>query len=85
MRQGDARRGRLFVALAAVAWSTAGLFQRELTVNLGTQLLDAPADCLGSGVDLVQRFRVDAEVQLGHVEILATAFARRVWACPRHT
>ena len=38
MRQGDARRGRLFVALAAIAWSTAGLFQRELTVNLGTQL-----------------------------------------------
>jgi drug/metabolite transporter (DMT)-like permease len=36
--QGDTRRGRLFVALAAVAWSTAGLFQRELTVNLGTQL-----------------------------------------------
>ena len=38
MRQGDARRGRLYVALAAIAWSTAGLFQRELTVNLGTQL-----------------------------------------------
>jgi drug/metabolite transporter (DMT)-like permease len=36
--QGDTRRGRLFVALAAIAWSTAGLFQRELTVNLGTQL-----------------------------------------------
>ena len=38
MRQGDTRRGRLFVALAAIAWSTAGLFQRELTVGLGTQL-----------------------------------------------
>ena len=32
------RRGRLYVALAAVAWSTAGLFQRELTVDLATQL-----------------------------------------------
>jgi drug/metabolite transporter (DMT)-like permease len=32
------RRGRLFVALAAVAWSTAGLLQRELSVNVGTQL-----------------------------------------------
>lgn len=32
------RRGRLYVALAAVAWSTAGLLQRELTVNVGTQL-----------------------------------------------
>jgi drug/metabolite transporter (DMT)-like permease len=34
----DVRRGRLYVTLAAVAWSTAGLFQRELTVNLATQL-----------------------------------------------
>ena len=33
MKQGDARRGRLYVALAAIAWSTAGLFQRELTVE----------------------------------------------------
>jgi drug/metabolite transporter (DMT)-like permease len=32
------RRGRLFVALAAVAWSTAGLFQRELSVDVPTQL-----------------------------------------------
>jgi drug/metabolite transporter (DMT)-like permease len=28
----------LFVALAAVAWSTAGLFQRELSVDVATQL-----------------------------------------------
>src|SRR3954447_2231360 len=34
----DQRRGRLFVALAAVAWSTAGLLQRELTVGTGTQV-----------------------------------------------
>jgi drug/metabolite transporter (DMT)-like permease len=32
------RRGRLFVALAAIAWSTAGLLQRELTVGVATQL-----------------------------------------------
>lgn len=32
------RRGRLFVALAAVAWSSAGLLQRELSVDLATQL-----------------------------------------------
>jgi drug/metabolite transporter (DMT)-like permease len=32
------RRGRLYVALAAIAWSTAGLVQRELTVGLATQL-----------------------------------------------
>jgi drug/metabolite transporter (DMT)-like permease len=35
---GQHRRGRLYVALAAVAWSTAGLFQRELSVGIGTQL-----------------------------------------------
>src|SRR5439155_9299047 len=34
----DQRRGRLFVALAAVAWSTAGLLQRELTASAATQL-----------------------------------------------
>jgi drug/metabolite transporter (DMT)-like permease len=32
------RRGQLAVALAAVAWSTAGLFQRELTMDTVTQL-----------------------------------------------
>jgi drug/metabolite transporter (DMT)-like permease len=34
----DQQRGRLFVALAAVAWSTAGLLQRELSVDVGSQL-----------------------------------------------
>jgi drug/metabolite transporter (DMT)-like permease len=33
----DRQRGRLFVALAAVAWSTAGLLQRELSVDTATQ------------------------------------------------
>jgi drug/metabolite transporter (DMT)-like permease len=32
------RRGRLLVAVAAVAWSTAGILQRELSVGLATQL-----------------------------------------------
>jgi drug/metabolite transporter (DMT)-like permease len=32
------RRGRAMVALAAVAWSTAGILQRELSVAVGTQL-----------------------------------------------
>ncbi|HVC85974.1 MAG TPA: DMT family transporter [Gaiellaceae bacterium] len=32
------RRGRLFVALAAIAWSTAGLLQRKLTVDVPTQV-----------------------------------------------
>jgi drug/metabolite transporter (DMT)-like permease len=34
----DQRRGRLFVAGAALAWSTAGLLQRELTASTATQL-----------------------------------------------
>jgi drug/metabolite transporter (DMT)-like permease len=33
-----ARKGQLFVALGAVAWSTAGLMQRDLSVGVGTQL-----------------------------------------------
>jgi drug/metabolite transporter (DMT)-like permease len=32
------RRGQLFVGLAAVAWSTAGVLQRELSVGTATQL-----------------------------------------------
>jgi len=34
----DQQKGRVFVALAAVAWSTAGLFQRELSVGTATQV-----------------------------------------------
>jgi drug/metabolite transporter (DMT)-like permease len=34
----EQRKGRLFVALAAIAWSTAGLLQRELSVSTGTQV-----------------------------------------------
>ncbi len=34
----DQRRGRLFVAGAALAWSTAGLLQREITASTATQL-----------------------------------------------
>ena len=34
----DAGRGRLFVALAAIAWSSAGLLQRELHVGVATQV-----------------------------------------------
>jgi drug/metabolite transporter (DMT)-like permease len=32
------RRGQLFIGLAAVAWSTAGVLQRELSVGTATQL-----------------------------------------------
>lgn len=37
-RPAQVRRGRVFVALAAVAWSTAGILQRELSVGVWTQL-----------------------------------------------
>ena len=33
------RRGQLFIVLAAIAWSTAGVMQRELTVDTATQLM----------------------------------------------
>ena len=32
------RRGRLYIGFAAVAWSTAGILQRELTVGVATQI-----------------------------------------------
>jgi drug/metabolite transporter (DMT)-like permease len=35
---GDRRRGQIAVALGAICWSTAGLFQRALDVDLGTQV-----------------------------------------------
>ncbi len=34
----EQQKGRAFVALAAVVWSTAGLFQRELAVDTATQI-----------------------------------------------
>ena len=35
---GDQGRGRFYVALAAVAWSSAGVLQRVLSVDVGSQL-----------------------------------------------
>ena len=35
---GSMRRGQLYVALAAVAWSTAGVLQRQLTLDTSTQV-----------------------------------------------
>jgi drug/metabolite transporter (DMT)-like permease len=35
---GRRRRGQVFVALAAVAWSTAGVLQRELSLDVATQV-----------------------------------------------
>ncbi len=38
-----ARRGQVYVALAAVAWSTAGVLQRQLTLDTPTQVLGRAA------------------------------------------
>jgi drug/metabolite transporter (DMT)-like permease len=38
-----ARRGQIYVALAAVAWSTAGVLQRQLTLDTSTQVLGRAA------------------------------------------
>ena len=38
-RAGRERRGQIYVALAAVAWSTAGVLQRQLTLDTSTQVL----------------------------------------------
>jgi drug/metabolite transporter (DMT)-like permease len=37
------RRGQIYVALAAVAWSTAGVLQRQLTVDTATQVFGRAA------------------------------------------
>jgi drug/metabolite transporter (DMT)-like permease len=40
---GRRRRGQIYVALAAVAWSTAGVLQRQLTVDTSTQVFGRAA------------------------------------------
>jgi drug/metabolite transporter (DMT)-like permease len=37
------RRGQLFVALAAIAWSTAGVLQRQLSLDTATQVMGRAA------------------------------------------
>jgi drug/metabolite transporter (DMT)-like permease len=55
------RRGQIYVALAAVAWSTAGVLQRQLTLDTSTQVLGRAAFA-GAGllayVAVVDRGRV---------------------------
>jgi drug/metabolite transporter (DMT)-like permease len=55
------RRGQVYVALAAVAWSTAGVLQRQLTLNTQTQVFGRAAfagAALLAYVALVERGRV---------------------------
>jgi drug/metabolite transporter (DMT)-like permease len=55
------RRGQLYVALAAVAWSTAGVLQRQLTLDTPTQVCGRAAfaaTALLAYVAVVERGRV---------------------------
>ena len=55
------RRGQIYVALAAVAWSTAGVLQRQLTLGTSTQVLGRAAFAgvaLLAYVAIVERGRV---------------------------
>jgi drug/metabolite transporter (DMT)-like permease len=55
------RRGQLYVALAAVAWSTAGVLQRQLTLDTATQVFGRAAfaaAALLAYVAVVERGRV---------------------------
>jgi drug/metabolite transporter (DMT)-like permease len=58
---GRRRRGQIYVALAAVAWSTAGVLQRQLTLDTSTQVFGraafAAAGLLGY-VAIVERGQV---------------------------
>ena len=55
------RRGQIYVALAAVAWSTAGVLQRQLTLDTATQVFGRAmfaAGALLAYVAVVERGRV---------------------------
>src|SRR5829696_5932242 len=55
------RRGQVYVALAAVAWSTAGVLQRQLTLDTPTQVMGRAAfagAALLAYVAIVERGRV---------------------------
>src|SRR3954451_4770556 len=58
---GRRRRGQIYVALAAVAWSTAGVLQRQLTLDTSTQVFGRAAfagSALLVYVAIVERGRV---------------------------
>ena len=55
------RRGQIYVALAAIAWSTAGVLQRQLTVDTATQVCGRAAF---AGVALLGYVAI---VERGHV------------------
>jgi drug/metabolite transporter (DMT)-like permease len=58
---GRRRRGQIYVALAAVAWSTAGVLQRQLTLDTSTQVFGRAAFAAAALLGYV------AIVERGHV------------------
>ena len=74
---GSRRKGQLFVALAALAWSTAGVMQRELSVGTATQVAGrafVAALALFAFVALTERGRtVDAFARMGRAELAVAA------------
>jgi drug/metabolite transporter (DMT)-like permease len=71
------RKGQLFVALAALAWSTAGVLQRELTVDTATQVAGrafVAALALLAFVTISERGRVvGAFARMGRAEFAVAA------------
>jgi drug/metabolite transporter (DMT)-like permease len=75
------RRGQIYVALAAVAWSTAGVLQRQLTLDTATQVLGRAlfaAVALLAYVALVDRGRVRAAFRSAGLAGVAVALCAAV-------
>ncbi len=71
------RRGQVYVALAAIAWSTAGVLQRQLTLDTPTQVFGRAvfaAAALLAYVAFVERGRVVESFRSIGVAGLAVAF-----------
>jgi peptidoglycan/LPS O-acetylase OafA/YrhL len=85
----DQQKGRVFVALAAVAWSTAGLLQRELSVDTATQIAGrAIFAALGllAYIAAVERgavIRAFRAIGVGGVAVVALLAVSRLRSSPR--
>ena len=71
------RRGQVYVALAALAWSSAGVLQRELSVNTATQVagraLFAPLPCSRSSGSRTAGSTLEAFTSIGRAELAVAA------------
>jgi drug/metabolite transporter (DMT)-like permease len=83
------RRGQVYVALAAIAWSTAGVLQRQLTLDTATQVAGRAAFAGGALLAfvaivergrVVQAFRSVGVAGIGVALCIATASASFIGA-----